>query len=393
MITNTATRYGSLARGLHWIIAALIIAAMILGQIGKRTEPTAENIGFLTTLYSTHKTIGITVLTLAVVRVIWALTQPRPVPLHPERRAETFAAETAHWILYGALFALPLSGWVMHAAEDGFAPIWWPFGQNLPFVPKSDHWAEVAGTVHWAAGLTLGITLAAHIAGALKHALVDRDSTLARMWRGTQAGDRQAHAPHVASAFAGAVIWVGVLGLTLASFGGPPSGQAGTGQVAETSSGGWVAEAIDLTFTIQQLGSATDGRFETVMADIAYDADTGAGDVTVTIDMTSVALGSVTDQAKGSDFFDVDTHPTAVFEAAITRTDGVTHVADGTLTLTGAVVPVTMPFTLTLEDGLAEMVGSVTLDRRDFGIGESYGDESSVGFAVIVNVALSAAKG
>ncbi|WP_375281905.1 hypothetical protein [Pseudooctadecabacter sp.] len=54
MITNTATRYGSLARVLHWTIAVLIIGAMILGQVGIRTAPTADNIGFLTTVFSAH---------------------------------------------------------------------------------------------------------------------------------------------------------------------------------------------------------------------------------------------------------------------------------------------------------------------------------------------------
>ena len=388
MITNTATRYGSLARVLHWTIAVLIIGAMILGQIGIRTAPTADNIGFLTTVFSAHKTIGVTVLALAVIRVIWALTQPRPVPLHPDRRVETFAAETAHWVLYAALFILPLSGWVMHAAEDGFAPIWWPFAQSLPFVPKSESWAAAAGMVHWAAGVTLGVTLAAHIAGALKHALVDRDSTLSRMWRGADAGDPARVGGHVAAFVASAVIWVGVLGLTLASFGMP-----GGGTQAETAGGGeWTPVETDLAFTVQQLGSASTGHFKAVTSDISYDPDSGTGAVTVTIDMASVTMGSVTDQAKGGDFFDVNTHPVAVFEAAIARVDGADHVAEGTLTLTGSTVPVTLPFTLTIEGDTAVMSGAATLDRRDFGIGASYDDESSVGFTVEVAVDLTATR-
>jgi len=404
MITNTATRYGSIARTLHWLIAGLIVVAMILGQIGKNTAPTAENIGFLTTVYSLHKTIGVTVLALAVVRVLWALSQPRPVPLHPERKLETFAAETAHWVLYAALFVLPLSGWVMHAAEDGFAPIWWPFGQTLPFVPKSDVWAETAGLLHWGAGLALGLTLAAHIAGAVKHSLVDRDATLARMWRGTSAGDVRTVARHGVAMVAGASIWVAVLGLTLLAFGGPservvaaPAAEAtGTGGAAAVSdaqtAGEWTAQSTDLAFTIQQLGSASTGRFEGVTSQIRYDEASGTGDVVVSIDMSSVSLGSVTDQAKGSDFFDVETHPVAVFEAVITRVEGVDHVAEGTLTLTGASVPVRMPFTLEIDGDTAQMAGSVTLDRRDFGIGASYGDESSVGFSVEVTVELMASS-
>ena len=125
---NTATRYGAVARGFHWIIAVLVLVDLGLGVLGDNIPRNADTVGFLKTLYSTHKTIGVTVLAMAILRVVWALTQTRPVPLHPERRVETFAAEVAHWLLYGAIFVLPLSGWVIHSAEVGFAPIWWPFG-------------------------------------------------------------------------------------------------------------------------------------------------------------------------------------------------------------------------------------------------------------------------
>ncbi|MEL6960630.1 MAG: YceI family protein, partial [Pseudomonadota bacterium] len=294
----------------------------------------------------------------------------------------------------------PLSGWVMHAAEDGFAPIWWPFGQNLPFVPKSESWAMTAGAIHWAAGLLLGVTLAAHIAGALKHKLVDKDATLARMVSSTEAGDPAAQSPHGVTAFAGGAVWVVVLGLTLASIGLP----GGTERVASAAaaptlsegtdpqSAVWTVQEVDLAFTVVQLGSDVTGHFEALSPSITYDPETGDGQVTVEIDMSSVTLGSVTDQAKGSEFFDVTNHPTAIFEATLTRDDGEAHIADGTLTLTGVSVPVSMPFTLSISDGTAEMTGGVTLDRRDFEIGTSYPDESSVGFSVGVAVTLTASQ-
>ena len=49
----------------------------------------------------------------------------------------------------GIMLAVPLSGWVHHAAVEGFAPILWPFGQNLPFVAKSETVATIATTLHW----------------------------------------------------------------------------------------------------------------------------------------------------------------------------------------------------------------------------------------------------
>ncbi|KPP87548.1 MAG: Cytochrome B561 [Rhodobacteraceae bacterium HLUCCA08] len=388
MLTNTATRYGAVARGLHWAMALLVIAALALGLIGKVTPRNADTVDWLQVLYSLHKTIGVTVLALAVLRILWALSQPRPAPLHPERRLETLAAEAAHWLLYGAILVLPLSGWVMHAAEDGFAPIWWPFGQTLPFVPKSDTIAGIAGGVHFLAAIALVATLAAHIGGALKHALIDRDATLARMWRGAEAGGPEAAGGHRRTAWAALAIWAAVIALPFASAGRQ---QAGAGVApGQAEAAGWQVQTGTLGFEVIQMGATVEGRFDSWEAAIDYDPQTGTGEVAVTIDMTSVALGSVTDQAKGPEFFDVARHAQAVFAARIARIDGAAHQATGSLTLVGRTVPVVLAFDLDLADGTATAAGRVTLDRRDFGIGAAYPDDSNVGFAVPVEITLTA---
>jgi polyisoprenoid-binding protein YceI len=68
------------------------------------------------------------------------------------------------------------------------------------------------------------------------------------------------------------------------------------------------------------------------------------------------------------------------------------YVATGTLTLRGMEQPVSLPFSLDLQGDTAVMTGTTTLDRRDFGIGKSYGDEASVGFPVTVTVDLVARR-
>lgn len=337
MLTNTATRYGAAARFFHWSIALLILIDIALGLWGKFTPRNAETVDFLQTLYSTHKTIGMAVLALAVLRVIWAFLQPRPVALHPERRLETFAAETAHWLLYAAIFILPLSGWVMHSAEAGFAPIWWPFGQDLPFIPKSEQIAHLAANLHWLAGLVLAATIAAHISGALKHAWFDHDATLARMWRGAYAGDAaQKTGKHASPAMAALLVWALVIGSALTVF-APTHEEATLTQSAPLPASGWVVEEGDLSITVTQFAQA-------------------------------------------------------VFEAEITRIEGAAHSATGSLTLVGQVVPVTLDFDLDIQDGSATMSGRTQLDRRDFGMGADYPDESSVGFSVGVEVSLTATK-
>ena len=121
---------------------------------------------------------------------------------------------------------------------------------------------------------------------------------------------------------------------------------------------------------------------------VDYDSN---GRVKVEIDPATLTLGSVTDQARGPEFFDVATHKTALFEAEILPAAS-GYEAKGTLTLRGQSQPVSLPFTLTIAGTTATMQGSTTLDRRAFGMGAGYADESSVGFPVQVTVSLTAER-
>ena len=109
------------------------------------------------------------------------------------------------------------------------------------------------------------------------------------------------------------------------------------------------------------------------------------------IDTTSLSLGSVSDQAKGADFFDTANHPDATFTATISP-EGESYIAKGSLTLRGQTKPITLPFALDITGDTAVMKGQTTIDRRDFGMGTSFGDESQVGFPVIVTVDLTAKR-
>jgi cytochrome b561/polyisoprenoid-binding protein YceI len=392
MIKNTTTRYGLVARFFHWAIAILILADIALGLLGKFTPRSGDTVALLKVLYSVHKTIGVTVLLLAVLRVIWAVSQPRPVPLHPERRVEAFAAETAHWVLYAAIFVLPISGWVMHSAEVGFAPIWWPFAQNLPFIQESESLAITAANVHWISGIILAATIAAHISGAFKHAVLDRDGTLARMWSGREVGNGSAtHVSKSASLLAALVVWGFAIGGALTVF-APPHDDTATSQLPSQQTAGWAVQNGTLSITITQIGAQVTGGFARWQAAIDYDPETGMGTVNTVIDTTSLTLGSVSDQAKGPEFFDVTSHTQAVFEGKIVRVDGSQHAATGTLALVGQTVPVTLDFDLKVTNGIATVSGGTLLDRRDFGMGIAYPDESSVGFSVDVLIELTATR-
>jgi polyisoprenoid-binding protein YceI len=142
------------------------------------------------------------------------------------------------------------------------------------------------------------------------------------------------------------------------------------------------------------MGSSVTGQFADWNADINFEEPTApgpAGDVSVTISIASLTLGSVTDQAMGPDYFDQATYPTATFEGEIEKTaDG--YQAVGPLTIRDQSVPITLPFELTLDGDKASMRGQTTVNRLDFNIGQGTQDEGTLAFAVEISVELEATR-
>lgn len=394
-LSNTHSSYGSVARVLHWLMALLILTAIPLGLIASDMAAGPASIATKASLFSIHKTIGVAAFALGLARILWALTQAHPAPLHPERRAETWLAALVHWSLYIAMMALPLTGWIEHAALDGFAPILWPFGQDLPFVAKSQATAALFATLHEIFGKVLMVSIALHILGALKHHLIDRDATLTRMTRGSVVTPPPAPRRSAMPMIVALAIYAMGASATYALLPNTPEAASPAASTpAATSVGNWQVSEGSLGFSVKQMGAAVDGSFAIWAAEIQFDdsvTDGEAGSVTATIDLTSVTLGAVTDQVKSADILDVATHPTAIFKAKILR-KGDSYSAEGTLSLHGVEKPLSLPFTLKIAGDSAQMQGETGFDRRDFQIGAAYKDEATVGFPVSVKIALSAQR-
>ncbi|WP_171237792.1 cytochrome b/b6 domain-containing protein [Ruegeria sp. HKCCA5763] len=401
--TNSFSSYGSVAKTFHWLTALLILTALPLGWVADNlayavlhadTAPTEAEIARAARVFSLHKTVGIAVFFVALARILWALTQTKPGLLNAENKPEAFAAETVHWLLYGSLVLVPLSGWVHHAATEGFAPILWPFGQNLPFVPKSDVLAEVTGVLHWLFMWVLVGSLILHIAGALKHHVVDKDSTLRRMLPGRSDAPEPPRQHHsLVPAVAALAVWAMVLtgGWVTGEF----AREAGDADIelAEVQSD-WQVQTGTLSITISQLGSPVTGSFTDWTAAITFDdpAQVGpAGSVDVTIAIGSLNLGTVTEQAMGADFFNTAQFPTAQFTADLFRTE-TGFEARGPLTIRDKTIDIVLPFSLDVEGETAVMSGSVDLNRLEFDVGTSQPTEESLGFAVSVSVDLTATR-
>ena len=179
-----AHRYTSVAIVLHWTIAALILTNLYLGLNfdGLRGMALFKSIQL-------HKSIGLTVLMLSLVRLGWRLTHKAP-PLPDHMPAwEKFGAQAAHWVLYGLMIGLPFSGWVIVSASPTNIPtllynkVPWP---HLGFVhdmamPARKALEDQVGGAHEFLAFSLMALLVLHVGAALKHQVFDKDEVLHHM--------------------------------------------------------------------------------------------------------------------------------------------------------------------------------------------------------------------
>jgi cytochrome b561 len=170
--------YGTTARMLHWLVAALILAMIPVGLLMVQ-DGLDRSLG--DALYLFHKNVGSLLIVIIALRLVWRLTHP-PAPLSAtmpdwQRRV----AGLSHLALYGLMIVMPLSGYVRVRA-GGF-PIEGLDALGLPtLVPRSKPLADAASSLHELAAWALMAVLALHVGAALHHALIRRDGVWARMW-------------------------------------------------------------------------------------------------------------------------------------------------------------------------------------------------------------------
>jgi cytochrome b561 len=167
---NTDKAYGTVAQALHWLIVIGLIASYFLAEAAEDDEATA--------LMDVHRSVGITILVLAVLRVAWRLSDRRP--LWPPNMAgyERLIARATHWTFYVLLFALPITGWMLSSAEgDPVRFFGWFELPPLGSLAGEETLEELHETL-FNVLLALGVL---HIVGALKHHLWNRDDVLRSM--------------------------------------------------------------------------------------------------------------------------------------------------------------------------------------------------------------------
>ncbi|MGY4398859.1 cytochrome b561 [Sphingomonas sp. UYAg733] len=180
-------RYTRTAIALHWIVAAGVIANIALAWLWPYVADESVRPAI-----DTHKSIGIAVLGLAIMRLLWRLAH-RPPPMSEQLAPiERKTACAVHWALYLLIFAMPLTGWIMDSAyKDAAAhPMYW-FGLfEWPRIAAIMHLDPALrdqihdgfGAAHGYLAWAIYALVALHVAGALKHQWFDHERELERMW-------------------------------------------------------------------------------------------------------------------------------------------------------------------------------------------------------------------
>jgi len=177
MLKNTSTGYGLVTIVIHWLSAIAVIGLFSLGYW--MVELTYYSSWYQTAPH-THKSVGLLLLGLTLLRLVWRLMSSTPTALADHQPWEKRMAKWVHALLYSLMLLLMMSG-ILISTADG-RDIWIFDWFAVPF-PNAfiDDQADIAGVIHQYLAYSLMAIVVLHAAGAIKHHVIDKDNTLKRM--------------------------------------------------------------------------------------------------------------------------------------------------------------------------------------------------------------------
>ncbi len=180
MNSTPALRYHPVSVLLHWVLGLALIGLFAVGLYMTDLPFSPQRLK----LYNWHKWAGVTLLALSAFRLVWRLThRPPALPVAIEAAMpgwQKLAHHATHHGLYLLFFAVPLLGWAYSSAA-GFPIVLFGVLPLPDFVPVSEELAELIKPLHKLSAFAMMALVLLHVAGALKHQLVDRDGLIARM--------------------------------------------------------------------------------------------------------------------------------------------------------------------------------------------------------------------
>lgn len=410
MIRNTEHQYGFLAKIFHWSIAGIILGLLLAGFFMTSLAHSPLKLQ----IYGLHKSFGLLVLALAVLRLVWRFSGPVPAALKTHKPWERFLSKITHIGLYVCLLVMPLSGWVMSSAGD-FPNSFFGFFEMPDLVQKDESIFRISREIHELTAFGLWGLVGLHMAGAFKHHFWDRDETLKRM--------SSLRFGFIGAAFllllAGG-LWLGATAFIIDEIfeEALPSGESVRQTVVQEDN-----EEFSDSFPVEEAGSVPrwfmipgrsrieieatqygqvfSGQFKTFYADIYFNPDSMEGNhVYVAIDVSSLKTGSEDRdlEAQKPEWFNIKSFPYALFETrSFEKTGPENYTAKADLILRGIGRYVTLPFTLKIEKtekfDVAIMEGELVLNRLDFALGQrSWQDTDAIGNPVTVKIHVEARR-
>jgi cytochrome b561 len=174
--TSSATRYTTVAQLFHWIIAALIVTQFALAWTADDLPLGMHKLALL----ARHKSVGMTILMLAVLRLLWRLKNPPPALPAGMTSLERVLARATHVAFYALLFAMPLTGWMMSSAKN-YSVSWFGFFTWPNLIAQNDSAFHFLKSTHELLSYALFAIAALHILAALKHHFWNKDDVFLRM--------------------------------------------------------------------------------------------------------------------------------------------------------------------------------------------------------------------
>ncbi|MEL7311099.1 MAG: cytochrome b/b6 domain-containing protein [Pseudomonadota bacterium] len=394
---SVTSSYSAIAQYLHWAVAAMIALQYILMEFAESADSRIAKLG----LIANHKSVGMTILMLAVLRLVWrAFNRPPKLPANmPQWQVST--SKAAHWALYALLFAMPITGWLLSSAAS-YSVSWFNLFTWPDLVAPSETLKERLATTHDWLGKVLFVTAIAHILAACKHHFLDKDDVLKRMSAvipitlfglilagGTLAltntGETNASAPQPASTE------VGPAAPDPNQVEVPASASASVSELPK-----WQIDYVTsfIEFTAEQAGAPFTGEWQSWEADIRFSngsPEQSTMDVLISVEGVNTEDADRDSTLLETEFFDVVNHPTVRFKTQSIRSQDEGFTADAMLSIKGESHPIQFDFEV-VEDGDSRLLsGTARLDRLSLGVGlGEWADTEWVGQFVDVNVAVVA---
>ena len=388
---STDNEYSNVAKVLHWVLAAMIIMQVILAQLAKRAAQDDNTFDRLT-LLANHKSIGLTVLLLVILRVAWRLTHRPPALPEQMTRWQRLASHLSHFGLYVLMLTLPLSGWLV-AATSKYGMSWFNLFEIPRTMAPNHDLHELGEEIHEVLGYVLLVLVLVHVVAAVYHHFIVKDSVLRRMSSRFSIG--------LFVLLLGGLLFFIIPDSKSAS---PPNrsespappmdtlAAAGQKMVSAVTTESWNIdyEQSFIRFTGEQAGAEFSGLWTQWQGEIVFNPDPLIIGIDVEID---AAMGNTDDDErdatlKDPDWFDVANFPVARFamDSASPNSDG-SYTGTGNLTLKNRTTPAEFTFDVSTADGVHTLTGQAHLDRLLLNIGTGeWTDTSWVGQFVKVDV-------